>query len=153
MTAAPLATIGYEGSTLPPVIQALKDARVDLLLDVRAVAASRKAGFSKTLFGASLEAEGIGYSHLRDLGTPKAGRQAVRAGRVDAMREIYSAHMQTDAARAALEQAIALSQEKRVCLMCFEADWRCCHRTILAELIQGRTGADVVHLHPRPTLP
>ena len=149
----PLATIGYEASTLPRVITALKAAGVDLLLDVRAVASSRKAGFSKTLLGATLEAEGIGYRHLRDLGTPKAGRQAARAGRADQMHAIFNAHMQTDAARAALEQAIETSLERRVCLMCFEADWRCCHRAIVADLICERTGAEILHLHPAPDLP
>jgi uncharacterized protein (DUF488 family) len=137
----PLATIGYEASTLPRVIEALRAARVELLLDVRAVASSRKAGFSKTLFGNSLEAEGIGYRHLRDLGTPKAGRQAARAGRTGEMHAIFNAHMQTDAAQAALEQAIEASRERRTCLMCFEADWRCCHRAIVADLMTARTGA------------
>ena len=149
----PLATIGYEAATLPWVIAGLKAAGVDLLLDVRAVASSRKAGFSKTLLGNSLEAEGIGYRHLRDLGTPKAGRQAARAGRTDEMHAIFNAHMRTDAAQAALEQAIAASRERRACLLCFEADWRCCHRAIVADLMQERTGAEVVHLHPAPDLP
>lgn len=148
-----LATIGYQTSTLPRVIGALKADKVELLLDVRAVAASRKAGFSKTLLGNSLEAEGVGYLHLRDLGTPAEGRQAARAGRTAEMHEIFHAHMRTDAALAALEQAIALSRRKRVCLMCFEADWRCCHRAILADMITARTGAEVTHLHPLPDFP
>ncbi len=149
----PLATIGYETSTLPRVIEGLQAGKVELLLDVRAVAASRKAGFSKTLLGNSLEAEGIAYRHLRDLGTPKDGRIAARAGRTDEMREIFAAHMRTDAAQAALDQAVALSRQKRVCLMCYEADWRCCHRAIVADLIRERTGAEVLHLHPTPNFP
>lgn len=149
----PLSTIGYEASTLPRVIESLKTAGVELLLDVRAVASSRKAGFSKTLLGATLEAEGVGYRHLRDLGTPKAGRQAAKAGRTAEMHDIFNVHMRTDAAQAALEQAVALSRERRVCLMCYEADWRCCHRAIVADLMTGRTGAPIVHLHPTPDLP
>jgi uncharacterized protein (DUF488 family) len=149
----PIATIGYEASTLSRVIEGLQAGKVELLLDVRAVAASRKAGFSKTLLGASLEAEGIAYRHLRDLGTPKDGRIAARAGRTEEMREIFAVHMRTDAAQAALEQAVALSRERRVCLMCYEADWRCCHRAIVADLLRERTGAEVVHLHPAPDLP
>lgn len=149
----PTATIGYEASTLPAVIGALKAARVAVLADVRAVASSRKAGFSKTLLGASLEAEGIGYRHFRDLGTPKAGRQAARAGRTAEMRAIFAEHMRTDAALAALAQAVALSREKRVCLMCFETDWRCCHRSMVAEMMAAQTGAEIVHLHPLPVLP
>ncbi len=149
----PLATIGYEASTLPRVIEGLRAGGVELLLDVRAVAASRKAGFSKTLLGASLEAEEIAYRHLRDLGTPKDGRIAARAGRIEEMRAIFAMHMKTDAAQAALEQAVRLSRERRVCLMCYEADWRGCHRAMVADLIRERTGAKVAHLHPTPNFP
>ena len=44
--APPLFTIGYEKSALADVLRALKDAKVELLIDTRAVAASRRAGFS-----------------------------------------------------------------------------------------------------------
>ena len=67
-------TIGYEGATQADVIARLKAAGVRTLVDVRAVAASRRAGFSKTILGESLKAAGIDYVHLRGLGTPKAGR-------------------------------------------------------------------------------
>jgi len=149
----PLATIGYESSTLSSVIEALKTAKVELLVDVRAVASSRKAGFSKTMFAASLDGAGVAYTHLRDLGTPKAGRQAVRAGRPDVMHTLYAEHMRTEAAQAALIQAVELTREKRACLMCYEDDWQCCHRTIVADLIHRQTGADILHLHPTPSLP
>jgi len=49
---------------------------VRVLLDVRAVPLSRKAGFSKRVLGPSVEARGIQYVHDRNLGTPKAGRDA-----------------------------------------------------------------------------
>ena len=75
-----LATIGYENSTLEGVLDRLRTAGVSTVIDVRAIASSRKAGFSKSLLGTSLVAQGIGYVHLRDLGTPKAGRQAARSG-------------------------------------------------------------------------
>jgi hypothetical protein len=71
-----LFTIGYEGATLPEVIGRLRAAGVEVVVDVRAVAASRRAGFSKTVLRESLAAEGIGYEHVRALGTPKPGRDA-----------------------------------------------------------------------------
>ena len=142
----PIATIGYEGAPLGEVLGRLNDAGVELLIDVRAVAASRRAGFSKTILGNSLNEVGIGYLHLRDLGTPKDGRIAARAGRTEEMRTIFNAHMQTDTAQAALEQAVAAAKEKRVCLLCFEQDWRCCHRAIVADMMVEHTGAPVLHL-------
>ena len=65
-----LATIGYENDTLDGFLGRLKAAKVEKVIDVRAVASSRKAGFSKSLLAASLAEQGIGYVHLRDLGTP-----------------------------------------------------------------------------------
>jgi hypothetical protein len=59
----PLATIGYEGASLGEVIRRLTDAGVRLVIDVRAVAASRRPGFSKTVLSASLGEAGIDYRH------------------------------------------------------------------------------------------
>ena len=73
-----LSTIGYEAATLPEVVGKLRAAGVEVVVDIRAVAASRRAGFSKTMLRASLEAEDIAYEHLRGLGTPKPGREAAR---------------------------------------------------------------------------
>ena len=84
-----LFTIGYEGRTQPDTIARLTDAGVKVLIDVRAIAASRRAGFSKTLLAASLNEAGVDYVHLRQLGTPKPGRQAAQAGRIGEMRAIF----------------------------------------------------------------
>src|SRR3546814_6527014 len=81
MAKPPLSTIGYEGRTVAEFMEALEAARVELVIDVRAVAASRRLGFSKTVLAAGLRDRGIDYLHLRSLGTPKAGREAARKGR------------------------------------------------------------------------
>jgi uncharacterized protein (DUF488 family) len=96
------------------------------------VAASRRAGFSKTLFAASLAEAGIDYVHLRALGTPKAGRQAVRAGRVAEMERIYEAHLAEPQAQLQLAQALDIATERSAALLCYEADARRCHRRIVA---------------------
>jgi uncharacterized protein (DUF488 family) len=142
----PIATVGYEKAPQGEVIDRLKGAGIELVIDVRAVAASRRAGFSKTLLGGSLNAAGIGYLHLRDLGTPKSGRIAARAGRIDEMKAIFEEQLATAAALGALELAIEQSLGRKACLLCYEADPACCHRTVVAERIAGRTGARVVHL-------
>lgn len=49
-----LATIGYEGATQPEVIGKLRDAGVEIVIDVRAVPSSRRAGFSKNILAGSL---------------------------------------------------------------------------------------------------
>lgn len=132
-----LATIGYEQATQAQVIDRLKAAGVKVLIDVRAVAASRRAGFSKTLLAASLEEAGIEYVHLRALGTPKPGRDAARAGRTAEMRAIYERHLETPEAQAELARAAAIASEKKSALLCFEAQAGHCHRAIVAERLQA----------------
>ena len=141
-----LFTIGYEGATQAQVIDRLKAAGVELVADVRAVASSRIAGFSKTVLGESLKAEGLDYLQLRALGTPKAGRDAARKGDAATMRAVFSAHMQEPDAEAAFQQLRHAAGERRVALLCFEADHAGCHRAVLAERLSAETGAAVVDL-------
>lgn len=141
-----LFTIGYEGRTQAEVIARLKAAGVRRLIDVRAVAASRRPGFSKTILGESLKAEGIDYVHLRALGTPKAGREAVRAGRVDEMRALYAAHLEEPQARLEWERLRELAAETPSALLCFEAEHMGCHRAILAERLAREDGSETVPL-------
>jgi len=141
-----LYTIGYEGAPQGEVIDRLKAAGVQVLADVRAVAASRRAGFSKTVLAGSLGEGGIEYVHLRDLGTPKAGRDAARAGRVEEMREIFAGHMAEPAAATAFERLRAIARERPTALLCFEADACGCHRRVLTERLAREDGFEVVDL-------
>ena len=141
-----LSTIGYEAETQAAVIDRLKTAGVEVLIDVRAIAASRRAGFSKTLLAASLQDGGIDYVHLRDLGTPKAGRDAARAGRVGEMRRIFEDHLQEPAAQVALSRAAEIARSRKTALLCYEAEAAGCHRTIVAERICAAIGCRIENL-------
>jgi uncharacterized protein (DUF488 family) len=141
-----LATIGYEGCTIGGVLAALRDAGTKLLIDVRAVPQSRKPGFSKRQLAAALDQAGIAYVHLQGLGTPKPGRDAVRAGHPERMEAIFREHMTSDRAQAELVQARDLAREARACLLCFERDHTMCHRRLVAEMIVAETGQPVVNL-------
>lgn len=141
-----LLTIGYEGCTIDGVLDTLRAAGVGLLIDVRAVAASRKPGFSKRQLAAGLDAAGIRYIHLQGLGTPKPGRDAVRAGHPERMEPIFREHMTSDRAQAELGQARVLARDNRACLLCFERDHMHCHRRFVAEMITEETGQATIHL-------
>jgi uncharacterized protein (DUF488 family) len=149
-----LLTIGYEGCTIGGVLTTLRDARIGFLIDVRAVATSRKPGFSKRQLAAGLDQAGIGYLHLQRLGTPKPGRDAVRAGHPERMVPIFMAHMETPEAQWALVEAKKVVLERRCCLLCFERDHRHCHRHLVADMIVAETGQAIDHLEvPLPGLP
>jgi uncharacterized protein (DUF488 family) len=141
-----LFTIGYEGKTLDEMLDQLTDAQVELLIDVRAVAASRRPGFSKTALAGALKEKGIDYLHLRALGTPRAGRDAARKGRIAEMHAIFAEQLATPEAELAIEQADDAAAESRVALLCFEADADCCHRRIVAERLTTRSGYRVTDL-------
>ncbi len=137
-----------KGVSSKDLIAALKAAGVEVLIDVRAVAASRRAGFSKGLLSSSLEAAGIRYVHLRELGTPKEGRMAARKGKTAEMREIFEAHMAEPAAQLQLAQAIEIAKDKKAALLCYEADHRGCHRSIVVEHMLEAADFAVENLEP-----
>lgn len=141
-----LATIGYEGTTVPRFLAALTAAGIDLLVDVRAVASSRRPGFAKTALAANLQTVGIEYRHLRALGTPADGRAAARAGRHDEMQAIFRGQLATEDAQEALHELGALVGERRVAILCFERDPAHCHRTLVAEALRARMRVEVAHL-------
>ncbi len=148
-----LLTIGYEGTVQRDVVDTLRHAEAVHLLDVRAVPQSRKPGFSKRLLAGSLAEAGIAYTHLRGLGTPKPGRDAARRGDIATMHRIYAAHLETVEAQVDLARAIAIAQNERACLLCFERDHGHCHRSIVAGLICEATGSSVIHLvAPLPSI-
>lgn len=141
-----LFTIGYERATQADVIGRLKAAGVERLVDVRAIAASRRAGFSKTLLAGSLAEAGVDYVHLRALGTPKAGRDAARKGHTAEMREIYAGHMAEPEAQVALAELKRLAADRPTALLCYEAEHAGCHRAVLAERLAAEDGFEVVNL-------
>jgi uncharacterized protein (DUF488 family) len=157
----PLFTIGYEQSTATAFFEALTKAKVGLLVDVRAVAASRRAGFSKRQLAAGLDAHGIGYLHLQKLGTPKEGRLAARSGQADEMLRIYERHLATPEAQHEFDELTALAKSslaksslagsaRPLCLLCYERDPAHCHRQRLAAVLHARLGITVEDLFCAP---
>jgi uncharacterized protein (DUF488 family) len=144
-------TIGYEKVGVPDFVTALKSAKIKTLIDVREVANSRRAGFSKKALAASLDAAGIAYIHMKALGTPKAGREAARKGDTKTMQRIFEAKMAEPESQLALAEAAELAQKARACLMCLEHDWRVCHRTIVARHLTEDFGLTPVNLSPEPS--
>lgn len=141
-----LYTIGYEGIDIESFVATLKAIGIKRLADVRAVALSRKKGFSKKALSARLEAEGIGYWHFVELGDPKPGREAARAGRYKQFHVIYESHLYKKEARIALSRLEGIAGEAPTCLLCFERDPATCHRLIVANKL-AESGFEVFNLY------
>jgi len=140
----PIFTIGYEGSTQAEVIATLTAAGVEQVIDVRAVPLSRKPGFSKNVLKAGLAEAGIGYVHLKALGTPPGGREAARKGRWSELEEIYAGQLKLPEAMAQSAEMLALAADKPSALLCFERQPSECHRSLLIAAVAP--DAEVVDL-------
>jgi len=141
-------TIGYERTGFPAFLAALQDADIETVIDVRELPNSRRAGFSKSMLKANLATAGIEYVHLKALGTPKAGRTAHRSGDMAGFWRIVDDALDRPEARLALEHAAMLARSKCACLMCFEHDWRECHRASVCTLLKAEHDISATHLAP-----
>ena len=139
-------TIGYEGATQAELVAALQAAGVERVIDVRAVPLSRKPGFSKNVLAAGLAEAGIGYVHLKALGTPPEGREAARKGRHEVLERVYAEQLETPEAAVQAAQMVELAAEKPSALLCFERDPAACHRTLLR--LSVMPDAEATDLYP-----
>jgi uncharacterized protein (DUF488 family) len=138
-------TIGYEATTVPEFVAALRKAGVERVIDVRALPLSRRPGFSKSGLKAALAESGIEYLHLKALGTPADGRAAARARRHSDLERIYAGQLELPEAIAQGALMIELARERPTALLCMEREPAHCHRTLLLNAVAP--DADVVHLY------
>jgi uncharacterized protein (DUF488 family) len=144
-----IVTIGYEQAKPDAVLNELKRAKVHTLVDVRAVAASRRPGFSKRQLAAALDDAGIAYVHLQKLGTPAEGRQAARAGDQATLERVYEKHIKKAEPQAELEELVGLIKSgKRVALLCYCRDPKTCHRSRIVAHLKDRMRLKVEDLIP-----
>lgn len=144
-----VATIGYEKANLADFIATLKIGNVEMLVDVRDRAQSRRPGFSKAALSEALRHAGIGYIHLRELGDPKEGREAARRGDFDKFRAIFAEVMASEEAKEAFAKLQELASKSEICLMCYERDQATCHRKIVSDRLEESMGLKARHLGVR----
>lgn len=141
-----VATIGYEKASLADFIGTLKLGKIEVLVDVRDRAQSRRPGFSKSALSDALRDAGIGYVHMRELGDPKEGREAARRGDYAAFRAIFAEVMASAGAKEAIAKLEKLASESEICLMCYERDQTTCHRKIVSDRLEQSLGRKARHL-------
>jgi uncharacterized protein (DUF488 family) len=144
-----LFTIGYEQAKPAAVLNELKRAKIDLLIDTRAVAASRRPGFSKKQLAAALDEQGIAYIHLQKLGTPAEGRAAAKSGDTDRLWKIYDKHIKKAEPQEELGELVELIKSgKRIALLCYCRDPKTCHRSRIVANVKKRARVKVEDLIP-----
>lgn len=129
-------TIGYESWGFDDWVEALLGEGVRTVVDVRELPLSRRPGWSKRALAEKLSERGIGYIHMRALGTPAPLRHALRDGGLSFAEfkpqfEALLADRTED-----LEALATLAASQPVALMCWEEDPAKCHRSVVVEALQ-----------------
>ena len=139
-----LFTIGYEKAILPDFIRTLKDSDINILLDIREFPISRNQGFSKKSLALALEESGIHYLHAKTLGSPKKIRDALHSsGDYPLFFRQFEDYLLTCKP---LLQELAETLQGNVVLMCYERDYKTCHRLIVAQHMRAISGVALTHL-------
>ena len=130
-------TAGYEQHRRPEdLIEVLRRAGIERLVDVRERPLSRRPGFSKSSLAGLLAEAGIAYEHARRLGNPKPYRDLYRSGRKADGERGYRAHIRNQAE--AVDELLAALATARTCVLCLERDPADCHRSILVDELRAR---------------
>lgn len=133
-------TIGHSTRDIDEFIKLLEVNNVKRLVDIRTVPRSRhNPQFEQVALKTSLEARGIDYVYLKELGglRPKAKQSTNLAWRNQSFRN-YADYMQTNDFAEGIESLISLANEKITAIMCAEAvPWRC-HRSLVGDALLAR---------------
>ncbi|MBL8548871.1 MAG: DUF488 domain-containing protein [Hyphomonadaceae bacterium] len=138
-------TIGYEHVGQADLIRLLTDAKIAIVLDVRELPNSRRAGFSRRQLQAGLQEAGIAYRHLKLLGTPKAGRDANKRRDWQTFEKIVEGALDRPEAELQLLEAAEIAQAQRACLLCLETDWTHCHRAEIVRRLKAKGAITQAH--------
>lgn len=126
-----IAGIGYQGRALEDVVQGLHRAAITTVIDVRELPWSRRADFAQKRLADRLAQEGIRYVHLRAAGNPRENRKSGAPSSEILAR--YREHLARTPG--VLEAILAAAGEEPAALLCYEADAKECHRSILLEAL------------------
>jgi uncharacterized protein (DUF488 family) len=143
-------TVGHSTLSIEDFIAQLRAVEIELLADVRSFPGSRRyPQFNQENLSLSLADAAIGYRHLRELG----GRRRARpdslnlAWRNESFRG-YADYMETKEFGSGIEKLLSLATESRVAIMCSEAVWWRCHRSMISDYLKVK-GIAVLHLMGR----
>jgi uncharacterized protein (DUF488 family) len=141
-------TIGHSTRTIDAFTSLLKENEINLLVDVRAWPGSKRyPQFNKDTLAESLRAHGIRYQHFPELGGKRKSKPDSRntAWRNASFRG-YADYMEMEQFQKGIERLLELGREAGpIAIMCAEAVWWRCHRSLIADFLKAR-GIDVMHI-------
>jgi uncharacterized protein (DUF488 family) len=140
-------TVGHSNHPIGTFIALLRAHGIEALADVRSYPGSRRnPQFNQAALREALNAAGISYHHMVSLGGKREspeGAGTQKSGPFSA----YIEHTKTEQFQLSLKQLEDMTLSLRVAVMCAEALWTNCHRSIIAEEMT-RHGFTVTHIMP-----
>lgn len=145
-------TIGYGSRELSELLNLLVQYGVELVVDVRRWTKSkRRPEFSSENLKAALEARGLGYAWIPELGGYRKfgvdveDYDIAQCFESEGFRAYATYITRNPAAKPYLEKLVELAKARTVALFCREAVPWLCHRKILSDYLVAR-GFRVVHI-------
>jgi uncharacterized protein (DUF488 family) len=140
-------TVGHSTRTIEEFIDILQQYQIQILVDVRHFAGSRRfPHFNQAALREALITAGIRYEHLAELG----GRRHARADSHNlawrnALFRGYADYMETQPFHAGIERLLEIARTDRTAIMCSEAVWWRCHRSMIADYLKAN-GVHILHI-------
>jgi uncharacterized protein (DUF488 family) len=140
-------TVGHSTHSILEFAAILQAHHIAALADVRRFPGSRKfPQFNQEEFSKYLERDGIEYAHFPELG----GRRRARPDspntiwRNESFRG-YADYMMTESFQLGIQRLLELVERKRTAIMCAEALWWQCHRSLISDFLKIH-GCTVHHI-------
>ena len=140
-------TVGHSTRPLEEFLEVLQSFNIATLVDVRTYPGSQLyPHFNKENLAPSLKAASVNYVHMPELGGRRRARKDSTniAWRNEGFRG-YADYIETDAFREGIEELLKLAQGSRTAIMCAEAVWWRCHRSLISDYLKA-SGHLVTHI-------
>jgi uncharacterized protein (DUF488 family) len=140
-------TIGHSTRPIDDFLALLSGAEITFVADVRRFPGSRRyPQFNRETLSRALGDNGIEYVSIPELG----GRREPRVDSTNtAWRNAgfrgYADYMETQEFERGIERMIEMSKDRRLAMMCSEAAWTDCHRSLISDYLKVR-GYPVLHI-------
>lgn len=140
-------TIGHSTHPLDEFLELLVSYRLEAVADVRRFPGSRRCPhFTQGALGTALAERGIAYHWIPALGGRRRARpDSPNTGWRNASFRGYADHIGSAEFSQGLDELLRLARRLRTVLMCAEAVWWRCHRSLIADVLLLR-GIEVVHI-------
>lgn len=143
-------TVGHSTRSSEEFNEILLGHQIEALVDVRSFPGSRRyPHFNKAELSRQLDSLGLIYMHLPALG---GRRHAMMNSKNTALHNssfrAYADHMESQEFKKGTESLLELAQTRKTVIMCAEAVWWRCHRSLIADFLKANN-VEVIHIFDR----